>query len=74
MCIRDSVTGLLVDPHDSEAIANAIDLLLTNRELAGQLGHQGRSRVVNEFTCDIVGKRVQGILSSIVYGVYGDST
>jgi len=66
--VADGVTGLLVDPHDSEAIANAIDLLLTNRELAGQLGHQGRSRVVNEFTCDIVGKRVQGILSSIVYG------
>jgi len=69
--VVEGVTGLLVDPHDPEDIANAIGILLTNRELARQLGEQGRSRVVNEFTWDTVGKRIQGILDSIVHG---DST
>jgi phosphatidylinositol alpha-1,6-mannosyltransferase len=60
------VTGLLVDPHDPEDIANAARVLLTNRELARQLGEQGRSRVLNEFTWDIVGRRVQDILDCVV--------
>jgi phosphatidylinositol alpha-1,6-mannosyltransferase len=66
--VVDGVTGLLVDPHDPEDIANAIGLLLTNPELARQLGEQGRSRVLNEFTWDTVGQRIRGILDSVVYG------
>ena len=69
--VQDGVTGLLVDPHDPKDIANAVGILLTNRELARQLGEQGRSRVVKDFTWDTVGKRIQGILDSIVHG---DST
>jgi phosphatidylinositol alpha-1,6-mannosyltransferase len=64
--VLDGVTGLLVNPHDPDDIAKAVGSLLTSPILARRLGEQGRSRVLNEFTWDIVGKRVQGILESIV--------
>jgi len=60
------VTGLLVNPDHPEDIANTARILLTNRELARQLGEQGRSRVLNEFTWDSVGRRVQDILDCVV--------
>lgn len=61
------VTGFLVDPDDPDDIANAVGNLLTDPTLARRLGEQGRARVLNEFTWDIVGKRIQGILDSVVY-------
>ena len=65
--VIDGVTGLLVDPYDPNDIANAIRILVTNAALSRQLGEQGRSRVVNEFTWDAVARRVRGILASIVH-------
>lgn len=64
--VVDGVTGLLVDPHDPEDIANALSQLLTDRDLAIRLGQQGRSRVVKDFTWARVSERVQRILASIV--------
>jgi phosphatidylinositol alpha-1,6-mannosyltransferase len=40
--VRDGETGLLVDPDDPEEIAQAIKMLLTDTELAHQLGKCGR--------------------------------
>lgn len=64
--VVDGVTGLLVDPHDSEDIANAIARLLMDSELSNRLGRQGRLRVARDFTWSQVGDRVQGILESIL--------
>lgn len=60
----DGVTGLLVNPHDSEDIASTLTRLLTDSDLAMRLGQQGRLRVVKEFNWARVGDRVQGILES----------
>lgn len=64
--VVDGVTGFLVNPQDPQEIANVLKILLSNRELARQLGEQGRSRVLNEFTWDTVCKKIQTILDSIV--------
>jgi glycosyltransferase involved in cell wall biosynthesis len=61
----DGVTGLLVNPHDPEDIARALIRLLTDYDLASQLGQQGRLRVVRDFTWAHVGNRVQDILDSV---------
>lgn len=51
--VRDAVvhgvTGLLVDPQDSEALFEALDQLIGNKDLRDALGRQGRERVVHEF-------------------------
>jgi phosphatidyl-myo-inositol dimannoside synthase len=64
--VVDGVTGLLVDPLDVDDIAAALWIILSNRELAIQLGHQGRSRVVSDFAWPRIADRVQQILESVV--------
>jgi glycosyltransferase involved in cell wall biosynthesis len=47
--VKDGVSGLLVPPRQSKPLADAIEKLLTDRELAKKLGKQGRQRVEREF-------------------------
>jgi phosphatidyl-myo-inositol dimannoside synthase len=64
--IVDGITGLLVNPHDPEDIANALARLLSNSDLATRFGQEGRSWVVKYFGWDRVADQVQGILQSIL--------
>jgi phosphatidylinositol alpha-1,6-mannosyltransferase len=64
--IIDGVTGLLVDPHDPEDIANAMQRVLSDRNLAIRLGRQGQLRVTSDFSWQQIASRVQQILDSIV--------
>ena len=63
--IVDGVTGLLVDPHGPEEIANALARLLSDSDLAIRLGRQGRARVVSNFNWARVGDRVHNILETV---------
>lgn len=47
--VQDGVTGLLVDPLDHYAVANAVIKLLCDPDLARRLGAQGRERAEREF-------------------------
>lgn len=48
--VKHNYSGLLVDPQNSNEIAQAIISLLENPQKAVQLGNQGCSRVKQEFT------------------------
>ena len=48
--IVDGVTGFLVDPLNSEDIADALIRLLGNPELSAKMGRQGRSRILEGYT------------------------
>ncbi len=47
---QDGITGLVVPPRDSRALAAALNRLLDNPNLAEEMGRQGRLRVEREFT------------------------
>ncbi len=47
--VRNSETGLLVEAGDADALANAIESLLVNEQLAQRLARQGRELVVETF-------------------------
>lgn len=49
---QDGVTGFVVPPRDSQALANAIQRVCESNALAAKLGASGRARVANEFTED----------------------
>jgi phosphatidylinositol alpha-1,6-mannosyltransferase len=48
--VEHDVSGLLVDPHDSGAVAGAIVGVLTNPELARRLGEGGRQLAETRFS------------------------
>jgi colanic acid/amylovoran biosynthesis glycosyltransferase len=47
--IRHEVSGLLVEPNDAVALADAISRLMHDRVLAGRLAEAGRARVIEKF-------------------------
>ena len=55
-------TGLLVEPGNADAAAAAMRRLLNDRGCADRLGRQGRSRVEESFTWELVCRRVHRIL------------
>jgi glycosyltransferase involved in cell wall biosynthesis len=48
--VTDSVHGLLIPPRDPHAMADAIDRILADRHLAGQLSAAGKKMVAERFT------------------------
>ncbi len=52
--VREGETGLLADPTDSADVARAVDTLLSDSALAGQLGAAGRRLVETHFNWDRV--------------------
>ena len=54
--------GLLCEPDDPEALAAALEELLTNPDRARELGRQGRQAVLERFTEDRMAAQVADIL------------
>ncbi len=48
--IEDGVTGLLVPPADSQALSEALKMLLSDPDLCRRMGQAGRERVLKNFT------------------------
>jgi hypothetical protein len=59
--VQDGVTGLLVPMGDAQSMAEAITKLLSDPELAGQMGEAGRQRVEEHFTMEHVVQKVEFI-------------
>jgi glycosyltransferase involved in cell wall biosynthesis len=55
--VEDGVTGFVVPPNDSRALAERIRFLLERPEVARAMGEAGRNRVLRDFTWDRVASR-----------------
>lgn len=58
--IEDGVSGLLVEPGDPAALADAMERLVTDPGLAARLGAAGRMRTAADFSLD---RHVRGLVS-----------
>ena len=56
--VEEGVTGLLVPPDDPEALADAINSLLSDHGKMKTMGIEGRARVEKYFTWGRVAERV----------------
>ena len=63
--VRDEVDGLVVDPEDTDALADAIGRVLTDKELAGRLSEEGL-RSVQRFTWPGVAENYLRLVSEVV--------
>jgi glycosyltransferase involved in cell wall biosynthesis len=59
--ITDGVNGLLVPPHDPDALAAAIARLLRDHPFADTLGRRGHDMVHDRFDLGVMVKAVQAI-------------
>jgi phosphatidylinositol alpha-1,6-mannosyltransferase len=59
--VADGESGVLVDPSDPHAVAEAISRLLLDRELARRLGMAGAERA-RRFAWPVIVKRVEAVL------------
>ena len=64
--IEDGVSGLLIPPNDSDALAEAIDHVIKDRSLAIRLAHNGRSRAQEHFSLDRQVAQIQTLYDEIV--------
>jgi len=64
--VIDQETGLLVDPHNINEIAEAIIRLLADQDLARNFSENGRRRVEREFSWEKVGERLEDYLTQVL--------
>ncbi|HEX9611912.1 MAG TPA: glycosyltransferase family 4 protein [Gemmatimonadales bacterium] len=64
--VEDGETGLVVDPEDVEAVAEALRRVLSDDLLARRLGHGGRKAVEEKYNWDRVIKDLREIESQAV--------
>jgi len=50
--VDDQVTGIIVPPHDEDALAGGIVRLLKSSDLRNQFGQAGRQRVIESFSVE----------------------
>jgi glycosyltransferase involved in cell wall biosynthesis len=50
LIVHDGVTGLLVEPHDPDGVANALEQLANDPELVYTMGIAGREKFLREYT------------------------
>lgn len=59
--VENGVTGLLVQPRDPQALADAMYTVLSNREKAREMGKAGLLRLKNQFTEDNMVDSIAGL-------------
>lgn len=64
--VRDSIDGLLVDPHDPEALAGAILELANDPERRQKMGEAGFEKVREYFDLPMVSERLSRIYQQLI--------
>ncbi|MBI2359835.1 MAG: GT4 family glycosyltransferase PelF [Deltaproteobacteria bacterium] len=59
--VEDGVSGLLVPPQDSAALARAMCRILRDPELASRFGQVGRRRVAEQFSIERMTRATEGL-------------
>jgi glycosyltransferase involved in cell wall biosynthesis len=63
--LRDSNSGLLVNPDDKDDVAKAILTVLKNVEMGKEMGRNGRDLVVKDYSWDATAKRIMAICEAV---------
>ena len=64
--VEENVTGFLIPPKDSIALADKLELLIKNPELRHRLGNAGRKKFECEFTVKKFEQRLERILQEVI--------
>jgi len=62
----DQVTGLTVEPANPRALSEALNILLADAELRRRYGENGRQRVLQEFTVQLMAERTWQLYQKVL--------
>ena len=63
---RHGITGLVVPPGEPDALAGALNLLLSNPRLRAEFGNAARRRVEREFGADQMVSKTLGVYREVL--------
>lgn len=64
--VLDGETGILVPPNEAEALANAMNYLLENPQVADKMGQKGYERWRQNFTDKVVVSKIEKLYHSLL--------
>jgi len=64
--ITSGYNGILVQPRSGEALANAINGLLQNRDLMKRMGRRARKSVAGKFDWDVNARKIAGLYEELI--------
>lgn len=64
--VHDGETGLLVDERSPEALSGALERILSDRDLAEDLGKRGHELMAREFSVHACAERLQQVYAQVV--------
>jgi sugar transferase (PEP-CTERM/EpsH1 system associated) len=64
--IKDEVTGMLVRPGDAEALAEALNKAIDDREIAEKMGLEARKLVQSNYSIDATARRWESLYRSLL--------
>jgi glycosyltransferase involved in cell wall biosynthesis len=71
--LTDKKDGLLTPIEDSEALADAIKLLLSDYSLCARFGEAGRETVRTNFTMSVVSKLLESSITTLLPRFYNEN-
>ena len=69
--VEPNKTGLLIPPRDPNALAGALEQLLSDSALAHQLGANARAHVRAHFSLERLGREINEIYAELVKKKFG---
>ena len=64
--VEDGVNGFIVPQKDAQALANKIEYLIKNTEIAQQMGKSGYEKYMNNYTLEIFEKNFVRTISQVI--------
>lgn len=62
--VIDGKSGILVEPKNPERLAEAVNKIVSNQELAKQMGEYGRKYIIENFSHQVVAQKIGSFLKS----------
>ena len=63
---QDGITGFVVPPKNSQALAQVIKKILENKKMAQEFGQNARNRAIQEFSLEKMLKKVSEVYKSVI--------